>query len=809
MPKVGNCSLTATDLATFDRLQTPIWIYNIQHRCIQWANQAALELWHLANQEDLSQCRFRFPANLQAQWLAAVQQEQVIPSNTAQWLIHQDEEAIVMPCHCSGVQLATGQIAILVEGTQPETQTPMLGKTIKQLKQEVAKRKQAEACLQQKADLEHLIGTITQRIRQSLNLEETLQTTVQEIRQTLQTDRVLIYRIFANGTGKTIAEEVLPGFPVILNLSFPEEVFPLHYQRLYSSGRIAVIPDVRAKDSGLTPCLVEFVEQWAVRAKLVIPIMVNQVLWGLLIAHHCRSPRFWQAEEVNLLKHLADQVAIAIQQAVLYHRVQQLNTRLEQQIQERTAELQQALNFEALLKRITDKVRDSLNEDQILRIAVEELALGTGVECCSAGLYNADYTILTIKYEYNLSLPSAQDKEFVVADAVDPYIYHQMAQAQCSQFCFLVTNPLRPNEQKYAILACPMFDDRQSVGDLWLFKCHDAVFNDLEVRLAQQVANQCAIALRQARLYQAAQAQVAELERLNRLKDDFLSTVTHELRTPMYNIKMATQMLDILLFQPSNALDWSNPNNRQPSNSPASDNLSSKTLSPQSLQEIARYFQILQDECLRETNLINDLLDLSRLDAGTEPLMLTTIDLRSWLLHIAEPFEERARQQQQQLQIDIPENLPPLTVDLAYLERICTELLNNACKYTPAAETIAISVQQVAAMPENRKATLCAAPTPSSQNTRSTLLIRISNSGVEVPASELAYVFDKFYRVPNHDPWKYGGTGLGLALVKKRVEQLKGTIVATSEQGWTTFTVQLPCQTPAKPETKDSPYPRF
>jgi signal transduction histidine kinase len=67
--------------------------------------------------------------------------------------------------------------------------------------------------------------------------------------------------------------------------------------------------------------------------------------------------------------------------------------------------------------------------------------------------------------------------------------------------------------------------------------------------LIQQVANQCAIAIRQARLYQAAQAQVAELEKLNRLKDDFLSTVSYELRTPMSNMKMAIQMLALALNQ--------------------------------------------------------------------------------------------------------------------------------------------------------------------------------------------------------------------------------------------------------------------
>ncbi len=91
-----------------------------------------------------------------------------------------------------------------------------------------------------------------------------------------------------------------------------------------------------------------------------------------------------------------------------------------------------------------------------------------------------------------------------------------------------------------------------------------------------------------------------ELERLNRLKDDFLNTVSHELHTPMANIKMATQMLGVVLQQ--SGIFSTEPN------------------------RASRYFQILQEECQREVNLINNLLDLARLDIEVEPLVLTTID---------------------------------------------------------------------------------------------------------------------------------------------------------------------------------------
>ena len=70
--------------------------------------------------------------------------------------------------------------------------------------------------------------------------------------------------------------------------------------------------------------------------------------------------------------------------------------------------------------------------------------------------------------------------------------------------------------------------------------------------------------------------------------------------------------------------------------------------------------------------------------------------------------------------------------------------------------------------------------------------LQISNSGVEIPASELSQFFNKFYRIPNNDPWKHGGTGLGLALVKQLVEHLGSTIAVTANKRWATFTIELP-----------------
>lgn len=423
----------------------------------------------------------------------------------------------------------------------------------------------------------------------------------------------------------------------------------------------------------------------------------------------------------------------------------QLNVNLEAQVNERTGQLQQSLEFEAMLKRITDKVRDSLDENKILQTVVRELVLVLGVNCCNTALYDLEQDTSTIHYEYATLNPQAQARQIQISTF--PEIYQQLLQGQYCQFCSITPNPVRG---QVALLACPIINEQGVIGDLWLINQSDYIFNELEIRLVQQVANQCAISLRQARLYMAAKAQVEELEKLNALKDDFLSTVSHELRTPMSNIKMATHMLKITL------------NNTD--------------------ERAGRYLEILQTECARETELINDLLDLQQMESSSLPLLLCeTIYLQELLPGIAAPFQLRTKQRQQVLRLNLAPDLPALVTNRSSLERVFTELLNNACKYTPADGEIVLSVK------------LNFSPVTTSADTTPVFIFTISNCA-EIPTTELARVFDKFYRIPQADRWRQGGTGLGLALVKKLVEQLQGTICVDSSNGWTTFTVSLPHQ---------------
>ena len=215
-------------------------------------------------------------------------------------------------------------------------------------------QRQIQIILWRQTERERLVNQIAQQIRQSLNLEEVLATTVAEVRKFLDCDRVLIYRIWENSTGSAITENVLSLYPAILGEKFPEEVFPSEYHQAYIQGKILAIRDIDRDD--VRPCLAEFVQQFGVKAKLVVPIIQEirdkqgeesakqSYLWGLLIAHQCSKTRRWRSLEIELMQQLATQVAIAIQQSELYEKLQQLNAKLELRVRQRTKELTQTNN---------------------------------------------------------------------------------------------------------------------------------------------------------------------------------------------------------------------------------------------------------------------------------------------------------------------------------------------------------------------------------------------------------------------------------------------------------------------------------
>lgn len=586
---------------------------------------------------------------------------------------------------------------------------------------------------------ENLVAAIALRIRQSLDLSVILERTVTEVRQFLQTDRVLLYRFEPDLSGVIAVESVGKNVTSVFGHKIKDPCFAEKHLRRYKQGESHVVNNVNTAQ--LATCYREVLQEFEVQANLVVPIVATEELWGLLIAHHCSSPRQWQPGEIKLLKQLAIQVGIAVQQAELYDRVQSFNIYLEQKVKQRTAELQNSFKFETLTRKVTEKMRDTLDEQQILQTVTREIGQILNIERCKIELYNSDRTTAKVAYEYSIELPNCQGITRQVADFAE--LYHQLLQKKSLQFVEQIPE-LSPIDTQATRLVCPIFDDRGIIGNLWLLRPKDEFFTAAEIMLVEQIANQCAIAIRQARLYQQSQIQVQELARLNLLKDDFLKTISHELRTPMSSIMLASETLEALL---------------------------DKELDRHKSATFTRVLDIFRSACDRQNRLIDDLLTLSYIDARKEMLTMQWIDLTIWLPQIVESFEQTIERQQQALVVDLDPNLPQFKSDISIIKRVVTELLNNACKYTPIEESIIIGGS---ATNEGIKLSVC-------------------NTGVEIPSSEQQRVFDRFYRIPNRDPWKYGGTGIGLALVKNLVELLGGTVELNSQPGKTTFTIVIPC----------------
>ncbi|MBR8840843.1 MAG: PAS domain-containing protein [Stigonema ocellatum SAG 48.90 = DSM 106950] len=223
--------------------------------------------------------------------------------------------------------------------------------------------------LQQRISRERVITHITQQIHKSLNLDEILQTTVSEVRQFLQTNRVIVFRLapsgFAvayggkpsssavspDGHGTVVAESVEAEWRSLLSLTIYDPCFAENYIEPFRQGLVTAKTDIH--DGNIDPCHVELLTQFQVRANLVVPIVHEDELWGMLIAHHCASPREWQTLDMDLLRQLADQISIAIRQAELY---------------------QQAQNELAERKQVEEILRSS---EERLRLALEAAHMGT------------------------------------------------------------------------------------------------------------------------------------------------------------------------------------------------------------------------------------------------------------------------------------------------------------------------------------------------------------------------------------------------------------------------------------------------
>ncbi len=252
-----------------------------------------------------------------------------------------------------------------------------------------------------------------------------------------------------------------------------------------------------------------------------------------------------------------------------------------------------------------------------------------------------------------------------------------------------------------------------------------------------------------------------ELRKIDAMKSEFVSVASHELRTPLAAIKNAIQLI-----------------------------LSGKT--GEINQNQAKFLSMAERNINRLTNILNDLLNLSRIESGRIELKFEKVALKNIVEHTVSSLKPQADGKSLSIEVELPDDLPPVYADRDKIEQVLVNLIGNAIKFTPEQGNI-----RVAAKPFYEKR-------EGGEGRKIAVVVR--DSGIGIPAEHLNSIFEKFFQVEGSLHRSAGGTGLGLAITKGLVEAHHGKIWAESEVGkGTTFTFTLP----VFEEEKRKPHFRF
>jgi PAS domain S-box-containing protein len=700
-------------------------------------------------------------------------------------------------------------------------------------KHDEAMRQQNEQIIRQQAEREFVLREITQRIRKSLDLKTIFETAVREIRQFMETDRVGIFKFDAElnfDEGEFVAESVGTGFEPILGVKIHDPGFSEKSARFYQQDRINVLEDIHTAE--LQDNEIETLAKFQVQANLVVPLLNGQSLWGSICIHNCAAQRSWQESEINFVKQIAEQIGIAIQQATLYEKVQ-IELDIRWQAEEAIA-LQ--LRQQQTLGAIAQQIRNSLKIEDILATAtvqVKELMMVDRVSIFRVfpnGHLQAVEEVVSPEYpsvvnrNWGNQYLSTEEFEFyldgnpnVVVDLQqDPrslclQAYIQEIQAKSK----IVVPILLLSGNSETDLDVDTWDEPHLWGLLSIHSCSSQRrWQESEVKLLQQIADQLAIAIHQANLFEKLQQELTErqqaetrliesneqlgisnqeLARATRLKDEFLASMSHELRTPLNAILGMSESLQDGVF--------GGINDRQ--------HKSIATIEKSGKHLLA---------------LINDILDLSKIEANKFNLEFIDVSIQTLCQNSALFIKELAHKRQIRLKIQLPEPLKHVNIQVDDLRfrQVLINLLSNAVKFTPPEGCIILDVRVLAKKTGvgedgagvkadalwtigNQGAggaeewSVATTANPDLIDRRSSapplwqIAFSIIDTGIGIAPENMDKLFQSFVQIDSSLSRQYAGTGLGLSLVKRIVEMHGGSVSVQSEVNrGSCFTVYLP-----------------
>ncbi|MBU7584611.1 MAG: response regulator [Nostoc sp. TH1S01] len=606
---------------------------------------------------------------------------------------------------------------------------------------------------------ESLLNTVTNTIRSALDYRQILQAIVDTVGHMLEVD-VCLLRPFQDEqlVDEGFIYQKLPQTEIEkeseisgdrpATSSLPSAA--LLAQTVWETREVQVIHDVATDEriQGDNPELQHRGTAFAtanICSSLVVPLICQQELLAVLALHQCHESRLWGTEEIQLVTMVADQAALALSQAYAYEQVRALAKR------------------EALINTITTAIRSSLDPQDIFAAITHQLGQALQVDGCAlslwteedeavqcVGLYDifqhSDHTLKpgqNSNLNINLDLISQYFPYSTKAPIKDNPLLQEILRTQepivisdinvCPLELKGFDLPLKKPAR--SLMVVPLLADGKCIGSITLRegrKVRRWVSSDIE--LAKAVAAQAAIAVQQSRLYQKTREQAERLLELDKQKTEFFQNISHEFRTP------------ITLIQGP---------------------LESAVATGEGLSYAQSAIALRNSR--RLLRLVNQLLDLQRLDAGRMQPSFRPCDLVEFVSQIVESFRPYCDKKQLHLATDFGA-CPKVYLDMEKFDKVVYNLLSNAMKFTPENGTISVTLQH--------QGEYC--------------ILQVKDTGIGIIQGQIPMLFERFRQAEGSENRSYEGSGLGLALVKELVELHGGKITVDSVYGeGTTFTLWL------------------
>jgi signal transduction histidine kinase/putative methionine-R-sulfoxide reductase with GAF domain len=449
-------------------------------------------------------------------------------------------------------------------------------------------------------------------------------------------------------------------------------------------------------------------------------------------------PGSFTDKQIALLKTFADQAVIAIE-----------NVRLFQELEARTGELARSVGELKALGEVGQAVSSTLDLQTVLSAIVGHAVQLSGT---SGGVI---YEFDEAAQEFHLRASFRMEGEIVQALQVTPVRPGQGATGQMATVRAPVQVPDILEEREYtgtrvrpmlarfgyrSVLAVPLLREERIVGALTVWRKEAGNFSTEVVNLLQTFATQSALAIQNARLFREIEDKSRQIEAANRHKSEFLANMSHELRTPLNAIIGFSEVLQERLFGELN-------------------------------EKQAEYTDDILTSGRHLLSLINEILDLSKVEAGRMELELAKFDLPLAIDNARTFVRERAVKHGINLEVSVDERLGDYFGDERKIKQILLNLLSNAVKFTPEGGRIGIEAKQ----------------------TDGSIEISVSDTGIGISSEDQGRIFEEFRQVGSDYAHKIEGTGLGLTLAKKFVELHGGKIWVESAVGkGSTFIFSLP-----------------